>query len=160
MRDATLPAALVCVALGLSLAFAPKRTWAANLLVLATTSMIIALLGVPANWVDGVFLGCWISVAATASGVHLPRAATTRASVLSFNAGIWSGAAIALTGSPAGLLRTLPYVLACLPAAWIVGRRMPIVVKVVSSWLTAIAILAAILQCLPVTPGYAADHLE
>jgi hypothetical protein len=161
VRDAILAAALACVALGLSLAFVPKRRWAANLLILATTSTVTASLGVPASWVDGVFLGCWICVAASASSVHLPRAAVTRAAnALSFNAGIWSGAAIALTGSPTGLLRALPYVLACVPAAWIVGRHMPIVVKVASSWLIAIAILSVTLQCLPVTPGYAPDHLE
>jgi hypothetical protein len=42
----------------------------------------------------------------------------------------------------------------------IVGWRAPIVVKVVSSWLIAVAVLAATLQFLPVTPGYMPDHLD
>jgi hypothetical protein len=161
VRNAALPVALACVSLGLSLAFVPKRAWAANMLVLAITSVIIVSLGVPTAWTDRIFLGCWISVAATASSVYMPRAIAARAaSILSLHAGIWSGAAIALAGAPTDVLRTLPCVLACVPAAWIVRRDMPIVVKVASSWLIAIAILALTLQCLPVTPGYAPDHLE
>jgi hypothetical protein len=46
------------------------------------------------------------------------------------------------------------------PAAWIIEWRKPIVIKVVSSWLIAVAALAATLQCLPVTPGYMPDHIE
>jgi hypothetical protein len=35
-----------------------------------------------------------------------------------------------------------------------------LMLKVVSSWFLAIATLLAILQCLPVTPGYLPDHVE
>ena len=50
---------------------------------------------------------------------------------------------------------------ALLRAAGRVSRRNPaLVLKVVSSWLLAIAALLAILQCLPVTPGYLPDHVE
>jgi hypothetical protein len=46
-------------------------------------------------------------------------------------------------------------------AASRVSRRNPaLMLKVVSSWLLAIAALLAILQCLPVTPGYLPDHVE
>jgi hypothetical protein len=51
-------------------------------------------------------------------------------------------------------------VLVLLPAAWIVRSGAPIVLKVISSWLIAIAMLAATLAWLPVTPGYMPDHLE
>ena len=34
------------------------------------------------------------------------------------------------------------------------------ILKVVASWLIAIAVLSALLHVLPVTPGYMADHLE
>jgi hypothetical protein len=47
---------------------------------------------------------------------------------------------------------------------WIAGRvsrrNSALVLKVVSSWLLAIATLLAVLQCLPVTPGYLPDHVE
>jgi hypothetical protein len=79
---------------------------------------------------------------------------------LSANAGIWAGAVTALSGPRSNLVKTLPCVLALLPAAFIIRRRAPIVVKVVASWLVAVAVLAGTLQLLPVTPGYLPDHLE
>jgi hypothetical protein len=51
-------------------------------------------------------------------------------------------------------------VLALLPAAWIVDRRVLIALRVVASWLIAVAMLGAMLQFLPVTLGYMPDHLE
>jgi hypothetical protein len=40
------------------------------------------------------------------------------------------------------------------------ARFGPLAIKVVSSWVIVIAVLAATLQVLPVTPGYLPDHLE
>lgn len=45
-------------------------------------------------------------------------------------------------------------------AARVVGSRMTIVPKVVAGWLIAVALLAALLHFVPVTPGYLPDHLE
>jgi hypothetical protein len=67
---------------------------------------------------------------------------------------------VALGGAQIELLKALPGVLVFWPAAWIAGLRAPVVVKVVSSWLIAVAVLAATLQLLPVTPGYLPDHME
>jgi hypothetical protein len=50
--------------------------------------------------------------------------------------------------------------LALLPAAWIANRRVLIALRVVASWLIAVAMLGALLQLLPVTPGYVPDHME
>jgi hypothetical protein len=50
--------------------------------------------------------------------------------------------------------------LACLPAAWVTNRRVLIALRVAASWLIAVAMLGALLQFLPVTPGYLPDHLE
>jgi hypothetical protein len=47
-----------------------------------------------------------------------------------------------------------------LPAARVVSSYASTPVKVVSSWVIAVAILAATLQLIPVTPGYLPDHLE
>jgi hypothetical protein len=113
------------------------------------------------GWLDCVFLACWVSLAASAAAVHLAGGLRPRgAFALSLNAGFWSGAVIALAGSRLDLLKALPCVLVLFPAALIIGLRAPIVVKVVSSWLIAIAVLAATLQFLPVTPGYLQDHLD
>jgi hypothetical protein len=39
-------------------------------------------------------------------------------------------------------------------------RGLRLAVKVVVSWLIAIALLNAVLRLLPVTPGYLPDHVE
>ena len=161
MRGGPLPPALLCAAVGLALAFAPRRTWVPSVVTLITTTSALAALSIPREWLEGVFLGCWASVAATAATVHLTRRLTARrAVVLSLNAGFWSGAVLALTGSRLDIAKALVGVLLLFPARVIVGRPAPIVVKVVSSWLIAVAILAATLQFIPVTPGYLPDHLD
>jgi hypothetical protein len=161
LRGGALPPALLCAALGLALAFAPRRAWRPSLIALAVTATAVGLAPVPRGWLEGVFLGCWISVAASAATVHLPGALNPRGALaLSINAGFWSGAVVALAGSGLDLVKALPCVLVLLPAAFIAGRRAPVVVKVVSSWLIAVALLAATLQFLPVTPGYMPDHLD
>jgi len=161
MRGGALPPALLCAALGLALAFAPRRTWMPSLAALAATAAVVALMSIPAGWREIAFLGCWISVIACAASVHLPHALRMRAAIaLSLNSGLWSGATIAVAGSHIDLLKALPCALVLLPASWLVDRRVPIAIKVVSSWLIAIAVLAATLQFLSVTPGYLPDHLE
>jgi hypothetical protein len=149
------------MALGLALAFSPRRAWVPNIALLAVGATAIAFAGVPQGWVEGIFVGCWISIVATAAAVHAPAGLSVPAAVaLSVNAGIWVGAVSALSGPGFNLVKTLPCVLALLPAASIIARRAPIVVKVVASWLVAVAVLAGTLQLLPVTPGYLPDHLE
>ncbi|MFL6600938.1 MAG: hypothetical protein ACJ8R9_06360 [Steroidobacteraceae bacterium] len=50
--------------------------------------------------------------------------------------------------------------LVILPAVWITNRRVLIALRVLASWLIAVAMLGALLQFLPVTPGYIPDHME
>jgi hypothetical protein len=161
MRGGALPPALLFAALGLALAFAPRRAWLPSLTTLTVTAAALAFAPIPAGWLDGVFLGCWLSVIASAATVHLPRGlGVWGALVLSLNTGVWSGMVVVLAGSRLDLLKALPCVLVFLPAARIIGRRAPIAIKVVSSWLIAVAALAATLQFLRVTPGYLPDHMD
>ena len=121
----------------------------------------VAVSPVPRGCLDYAFFGCWLSVIASAATVHLRGGLSAPVALaLSLNSGFWSGAVIALAGSHLDLLKALPCVLAIFPAALSVRLRIPIAVKVVSSWLIAMAVLAATLQFLPVTPGYMPDHLE
>jgi hypothetical protein len=151
----------VSVALGLALAFAPRRVWRLSLVTLTVMATALAIAPVPRGWLDWVFLGCWLSVALSSATVHLPGGLRPLwAFAASLNAGFWSGAVIALGGSRPDLLIALPCVLALFPAALAIGLRATIAVKVVASWLIAIAVLAATLQFLPVTPGYMPDHLD
>jgi hypothetical protein len=161
MRGGVLPPALLFLALGLALAFAPRSVWAPSLFALFASLGAFTFLPVPQVWLDCVFLGCWISVIATAASVHLGRGLSPRAALaLSVNAGVWASAVVCLSGSRVDLLKALPCVLILLPASWVVGRHASIPVKMVSSWVIAVAVLAATLQLLPVTPGYLPDHME
>jgi hypothetical protein len=161
MRGGVLPPALLFAALGLSLAFAPRRAWVPSLLALFATLAALAFLPLPHVWLEGIFLGLWTSVIATAASVHLGRGLNLRAALaLSINAGVWASAVASVSGSRLDLLEALLFVLLFLPASWVVRRYASIPVKVVSSWVIAVAVLAGTLQLLPVTPGYLPDHLE
>jgi hypothetical protein len=131
------------------------------LVALVASLGALIFLPVPEIWREAVFLGCWISVIVTAATVHFARGQNRWATVaLSLNAGLWASAVISLSGSRIDLLEALPCVLIFFPASWIVARYGSIPVKVVSSWIIAVAILSATLQLLPVTPGYLPDHIE
>lgn len=160
MRGAALPAALLCAALGLFLAFAPRRAIMPALVLLVGAALAASSLPVHGRSTEIAFAGCWISVIVVALGVHLPRGVPSwLALVAAADAGAWSGAVIAAEGSRGDLARALPAVLLCLPAMWLVARKWQIGVKVVSSWLVAIALLAALLPATP-TPGYVPDHMD
>jgi hypothetical protein len=80
--------------------------------------------------------------------------------VLALNAGVYCGALSALAASPGELPEGFLGLTVLLPAGWAAQRNCLLPLKVVSSCLVAIAALAAILQFLPVTPGYLPDHVE
>jgi hypothetical protein len=159
MRGGALPPALLCAALGLGLASAEEKAALLGLAVLVVTACGIALAPVPGISPDAAFLGCWTSIIVSAAIVHGPRTLREKAALaLSLNAGVWAGAVIAL--APADLLEALPLALCVWPATWARRRGQAIVLKVLASWLIAVALLAATLQFLPVTPGYLPDHVE
>jgi hypothetical protein len=162
MRGGILPPALLFAALGLTLTSVPRRGWAPSLLALIASLIVTSPVPLPHRWLEGVFLGCWISVIVTAASVHLSRGLHVRAVALalSLNTGFWAGAVASLTGSRADLLTALASVLILWPIALLTARLSPIPVKVTSSWIIVVAALAATLQILPVTPGYLPDHLE
>ena len=72
MRGGVVPPALLFVALGLALAFARRSAWIPSLLTLFATLGAFTFLPVPQVWLEGVFLGCWISVIATAAMLFEP----------------------------------------------------------------------------------------
>ena len=161
MRPGSVPAALLCVALGLALAFSRSNARAASLLTLLATLGVFSFLPAPRAWLDGVFLGCWLAVIATLASVYRRRElGLVAALVLSVDAGIWATAVLSVSGSRLDLLKAVPCSLVVVPASCVVRRYGSVSVKVVSSWIIAIAVLAITLQFIPVTPGYQPDHLE
>lgn len=161
MRGGVLAAALLCAALGIALAFAPARSRPACLVLLMASSATAFALGAPASLSGAVFLVGWLSVMACAASVHLPKGLPAALAILlSIDAGLCAGALIALEGRgldlPLAWCGAGTLALSALAVRW----RLAIAAKVASSWLIAIAVLAAALPFLPVTPGYLPDHLE
>ena len=161
MTGGALAAALLCAAFGLALAFAPRSAWGPGLLALAVSAAAVAFLPLAEGWRAPVLLGCWASVVIAAAVIHIPRGLPFAAAlVLAVNTGVWSGAVIAVTGEGLDLLKALPWSLLCFPAAELVSRKLSIAPKVLASWLAAVALLAATLPMMPVTPGYEPDHMD
>ncbi len=161
MRGGALPPALLAVALGLALAFAPRRTLKFTLPTFAIVAALVSLWRPPPAWIDAIFLGCWIGVIACATCVYLPARLGPRGAVgLSAMAGVFAGAVIAAAGSPVDLVKALPWVFVCAPAAWIVAHRRGVAIKVGAGWLAAVAVLAATVPFAAGTPGYEADHMQ
>jgi hypothetical protein len=161
MRGGAVPPILLFLALGLALAFAPRNARLPSLLAVLATTAAFSLLPLPRVWIEGIFLGCWISVIATAASVHIPRGIGRFAALaISINAGVWGSAVVSLSGTPRDLALALSCVFILFPASWVIGRYGSIPIKVASSWIVAVAVLAGTLQLLPVTPGYLPDHME
>lgn len=160
MRGGALPPALLCFAVGLMLAFIPRRWIAPCLVALVGAALAISLIGVPARLEDVAFAGCWISLVLTALTLHWPGGPGPRTSaILCMNAGLWAGAVVAVAGRPWDLAVATSAVLVFWPAMVLLRTPARLGVKIVASWLVAVAILAAALP-LTTTPGYKPDHME
>lgn len=152
-----LPAALLCAALGLALAFAPRRAWTPALLILTAAALAASLPELGPRWREPLLVGCWLSVLLTATAAHAPGGGgLALALLISANAGAWSGL---VAGGPTAVLLALPWALLCLPGAWIAARRWGVALKVLASWLAAVALLGAALPTLS-TPGSEPDHMD
>lgn len=161
MRGGALPPALLASALGFALAFVPKKTIAPGIASFAGVAVAASFVKTDPAWTDAIFYACWASVVVTALCVHIPRPPPLGAVLaLSANAGLWAGAVISAAGAPLDLAKSLPFVLICLPASWLIAHRLGIAIKVVASWLVAVSVLAAALPTLTPTPGYVGDHME
>jgi hypothetical protein len=161
MRGGALPPALLLVALGLALGFVPNRAKVLGLTLMGAGVLICMIAPVRHAWLDLAFLACWISIVATAAAVYLPQGLRLAGTlILSLNAGIWATAVVTVSGSPADLLVASLCVLVFIPASWLVNRGGAIAVKVASSWLVAVAAIAATLHFLPATLSYLPGHLE
>ena len=161
MRGGALPPALLFAALGLALAFAPRKSVPWCLVLTVVAAVLAGMVKVAAKWNDDVFLGCWVSLIITAASVHLPRGLNAPlVLILALNTGIWGGAVISASGGALDYLKSLPFILLCFPAGWLVATKRQIVIKVLSSWLIAVALLALTLQITTPTPGYVPDHMD
>jgi hypothetical protein len=160
MRGGFLPPAILIAALALVLAFLPLRRAAAAAALLVLVTLAAWWSGPPQSWIEPIFVGCWLSVVATTALAYRPlNVPGSLFMVAAANAGLWAGLVTSVAGTARDLAIALSCVLIALVARPIVVRGGGIGVKVVASWLTAVAILATMVSLTP-TPGYEKDHME
>lgn len=160
MNGGILPIALLFFATALALSLAPRRSAWLSIAAIAVSSLLVSLTPIPSTATDIIFIGLWASVIATAGTCYSNRILSNRwIGALALNNGIWSGALAAISGMQAGLVLTIPITLLALPGQSIAARGFRIGLKVISSWVIAIASLAIFVSLTP-TPGYKPDHME
>ena len=160
MRGGFLPPAILCAALGLALAFVPLRQALIAATLMTLVMLTVFAIGVPGEWIEAAFVGCWLSVITCALLLIRPQAYPRALYwAAAANAGLWAGAVTSVSGRGRDLAIAVPCVLLFIPGCYIVARGWDIGLKVLASWLTAVAILATMVSLTP-TPGYESDHME
>ncbi|MBA2467601.1 MAG: hypothetical protein H0V46_08375 [Sphingomonas sp.] len=160
MMGGLLPPLMLCLALAFALAFVPRPVAVVSAATAAAGAVAIWSIGPPATWTEPVFVGCWVSVIATAALSYWPNGIPPRlAPIAAANAGLWAGAVSATAGSGIDLAVALVVVLLAIPGRLIIDSGGGIALKIASSWLIAVAALAAMVSLTP-TPGYAPDHMD
>ncbi len=159
MNGGVVPLFLLSATLGLMLAFAAMRATSVGLIAFAATALLASFVPVGMS-PTMIFVGLWLSMIGTAVLVYLPVARWSAATVpLCINAGLWMGAYAGVSNHRLGLALGLLPALVSFPAKWLVERKIDIVIKVVASWMIAIASLSMFVS-LMATPGYKPDHME
>lgn len=159
MRGGILPPALLFAALGLALSLASARAALIGALAAAAAALAIYWIGVPAAWIEIIFVGCWLSVMGTAALTYLPILPNRAAIAAAVNVGVWAGAVSAVSGSLAKLMLAVPCVAIAVIGRLLAKRGWTVALRVAASWLIAVSVLVAMLPLIP-TPGYAPDHMD
>lgn len=160
MNGGLLPLLLICVTLGLSLALAPWRMAWFAVAAMTVSALLLSLARLAPDTSDAIFVGLWLSVIVTAVLTYLPRRYADRLMIpAGLNAGAWAGALSAVSDKRGDLILAIGAALLFIPARWFTLRGYHIVIKVVASWMIAIASLSMFVSFMP-TPGYKPDHME
>lgn len=160
MNGGPLPLLLLCATIGLLLSYASLRAACLGFASLAATSVIVSLLALPPRLTTALFAGLWLSIILIAALTYLPRDVAARWAIpLATVGGLWVGGLASVSGRKSDLALVLPITLLWVPGRWIVGRGHGLAVKIVASWMIAIATLSLFVSMTP-TPGYQPDHME
>jgi len=112
--------------------------------------LIVVLLPLSSRWAGLLQQASWYVVIALAISLHLPQ---RNIWLLSIFAGCCSGAM--LKSPQEGAIAVLIFL-----AGLLIGIRVPVLAKIISGWLAAVALLSISLEYLAVSPGYVPDHLD
>jgi len=156
-----LPALLVAAAFGIAIANMRSESLWIGIVAFVASAAIVASASIPARWDERVHLACWIVIVACGAGVHLPNNLRVPVAIaLAVAAGATGGAVGGAANAQAMVALLALIATATSLTSRAAAHRVPLAPRIVSSWLIAVALLAATLQMLPVTPGYLPDHLE
>lgn len=159
MRDSLLPAALLVMALALSLSLTGRRTARESTALLLAAALLTALMP-PILSENIVFISAGLSTILAAGGVYLRQLRQPwPIRLIAVNSGLWAGTLLSLAPLEPGSLLILTLGLFYLPGRFIRRRWGTIAFKIAASWLIAIALLSLGLNLVP-TPGYVPDHME
>ncbi len=107
-----------------------------------------------------MFVGVFATVIAMGALTYFPSPVAQRwATPLAVAAGAGVGTMASASGRKSDLLLVLPLALLFIPGRWIVARGLDLGIKIVASWMIAVALLATFVSMTPV-PGYEPDHKE
>ncbi|MEO7365528.1 MAG: hypothetical protein ABIW03_04335 [Sphingomicrobium sp.] len=160
MNGGILPLLLLCATVGLVLARTEWREAWIGVAALGASALLVSFAVFPSQWQEAIFVGLWLSVIATAVLTYVPRIIARRwAASAAINAGVWAGSLASISGMRSGLLPALLISLILIPGHWVGERISEMPVKVVASWMIAIACLSMFVSLVP-TPGYEPDHMQ
>ncbi len=160
MNGGVLPVLLLCAAVVLALSLATGDAAWRGVAALAAAALIVAFLPLSSGLLEGIFGGLVLSTIVTAALVYLPRGLPNRWAIAAgLNGGAWAGAFASASQSRGQLALAIPFGLIFVAKRWLPSSGYTIVIKVIASWVMAIAALSMIVSMLP-TPGYMPDHME
>lgn len=160
MNTGTLPLFLLSATLGLMLSFTSGRAGWLAIVVMAAAAAMMSLLIVSHSIIVALVLAVLAaSIVAAAITILRPGAAGRLGAPLAMLVGLGAGALASSSGRKSDLLLALPLSLVFLPGRWIVAKGYGLGIKVVASWMLAIATLSIFVSMTP-TPGYEPDHME
>lgn len=160
MNAGPVPLLLIAAALGLALSFTSWRFAVISACLFAVATLVAILVPPPAGLQDWPYGGLLVSTLLTAALVYLPVALPAPAAIaVAINDGVWTGLVASISSQREAVALALSLSLLFLPGQWIVRHGYSIGIKVVCSWLIAIAALAIFVSLVP-TPGYKPDHME
>lgn len=105
-----------------------------------------------------IFAGLWTAMILAAATLFLAPRCFAMYAVPLF-AGFWLGSWAQLNSDFGGVTLALVVAASCVPAQWLGAGKFEIILKVVASWMIAIATLSMFVSLLP-TPGYEPDHMQ
>lgn len=160
MNGGILLLALLSATLGLLLSFTSGRVGGLALAAMASLAAIMAAASPAQDMIAALTFGVLaITIITAAITILRPSAAGTFVVPLAMLAGVSVGALASSSGRKGDLLLALPLSLLFVPGRRIVANGYGIAIKVVASWMIAIATLSIFVSMTP-TPGYEPDHME